>query len=51
MTMDQKRILLTGGSSGIGEQCARKLLDQGAEVIVLDQTLAWSTVLNFIRLI
>ena len=36
MSMDQKRILLTGGSSGIGEQCARKLLDQGAEVIVLD---------------
>ena len=37
MSMDQKRILLTGGSSGIGEQCARKLLDQGAEVIVLDR--------------
>lgn len=37
MSMDHKRILLTGGSSGIGEQCARKLLDHGAEVIVLDR--------------
>jgi len=37
INFDQKRVLLTGGSSGIGEQCARKLLEQGADVTVLDR--------------
>ena len=32
-----KRVLLTGGSAGIGEQCALKLSQQGASVVVVDR--------------
>lgn len=31
-----KRIIVTGGASGIGEACARRLADLGAHVVIAD---------------
>jgi NAD(P)-dependent dehydrogenase (short-subunit alcohol dehydrogenase family) len=34
--MAGRRVLITGGASGIGLACARRLLSEGAEVVLLD---------------
>ena len=39
MDMNGKRVLLTGGTAGIGEQMARQLKAKGAEVIVTGRSL------------
>lgn len=40
MELRGKRILLTGGTAGIGEQLARQMKERGAEVIVTGRSLA-----------
>ncbi|QPC97838.1 SDR family oxidoreductase [Qipengyuania soli] len=39
MDINGKRILVTGGTAGIGEQLARQLKDRGAEVIVTGRSI------------
>lgn len=40
MDLQGKRVLLTGGTAGIGEQLARQLKNRGAEVIVTGRSIA-----------
>ncbi|MFC1575569.1 SDR family NAD(P)-dependent oxidoreductase [Gemmatimonadota bacterium] len=35
--LEQKRVIVTGGASGIGAATAARFLDEGAEVVVLDR--------------
>ncbi len=35
--LEKKRIVVTGGASGIGAACAARFLEEGAEVVVLDR--------------
>lgn len=39
LNLANKRVLITGGSRGIGYEMARSFLDQGAEVIILGRSL------------
>ncbi|WP_124383865.1 SDR family oxidoreductase [Ralstonia sp. SET104] len=36
--MPKERVLITGGAAGIGAACARRCLDEGYEVVVIDRT-------------
>ncbi|ATG22736.1 short-chain dehydrogenase [Ralstonia pickettii] len=35
--MSRERVLITGGAAGIGAACARRCLDEGYEVVVIDR--------------
>ena len=35
--MPKERVLITGGAAGIGAACARRCLDEGYEVVVIDR--------------
>lgn len=36
MTLDSKTAIVTGGAKGIGRACARRFLEQGAQVVIAD---------------